>query len=212
MFSVSSSFQTSYHSPFKAFPGASSLSCIYLIRRRALYRSAIRMHFIFYSFNKFDSLTTSWHSPLSIKRRTLMGISLHMVDEGDRPWVMETDGTWRPEQADARNESMMIWMWMKMKVWIPWNGEELDLVAVLVIIRFFRFFAGHGICRKYLRIDEKISETHPISKNTNCCQNVGPCLNYNWVGLEKKLEEEKQIVYVFVLGQLSAENFLCREE
>ena len=29
---------------------------------------------------------------------------MHMVDEGDRPWVMETDGTWRPEQADARNE------------------------------------------------------------------------------------------------------------
>jgi ubiquitin-conjugating enzyme E2 O len=25
-------------------------------------------------------------------------------DEGDRPWVMETDGTWRPEQADAGNE------------------------------------------------------------------------------------------------------------
>lgn len=25
-------------------------------------------------------------------------------DEGDRPWVMETDGTWHPEQADAGNE------------------------------------------------------------------------------------------------------------
>ena len=25
-------------------------------------------------------------------------------DEGDRPWVMETDGTWRPEQTDAGNE------------------------------------------------------------------------------------------------------------
>jgi ubiquitin-conjugating enzyme E2 O len=25
-------------------------------------------------------------------------------DEGDRPWVMETDGTWRPEQEDAGNE------------------------------------------------------------------------------------------------------------
>ena len=25
-------------------------------------------------------------------------------DEGERPWVMETDGTWRPEQADAGNE------------------------------------------------------------------------------------------------------------
>lgn len=25
-------------------------------------------------------------------------------DEGDGPWVMETDGTWRPEQEDAGNE------------------------------------------------------------------------------------------------------------
>ena len=25
-------------------------------------------------------------------------------DEGDKPWVMDTDGTWRPEQADAVNE------------------------------------------------------------------------------------------------------------
>ena len=25
-------------------------------------------------------------------------------DEGERPWVMETDGIWRPEQADAGNE------------------------------------------------------------------------------------------------------------
>jgi ubiquitin-conjugating enzyme E2 O len=25
-------------------------------------------------------------------------------DEGERPWIMETDGTWRPEQADAGNE------------------------------------------------------------------------------------------------------------
>jgi ubiquitin-conjugating enzyme E2 O len=45
-------------------------------------------------YDGIEQLDDEWDDDASEDDRSLS-------DEGDRPWVMETDGTWRPEQVDA---------------------------------------------------------------------------------------------------------------
>jgi len=44
-----------------------------------------------------EQLEDEWNDSASDGERSFS-------DEGDRPWVMETDGTWRPEQANIGSE------------------------------------------------------------------------------------------------------------